>query len=301
MQKITPFLWFNHQAEEAVTFYTSIFQNAKMGSIMRYSPEAAKASGMPVGSVMTVDFELCGQQFAALDGGPVFQFTPAVSLFVNCETEEQIDALWGKLSEGGGKVLFEFGKYAFAEKYGWLNDKYGVSWQLMLNDKKQSIAPALLFVGERYGKAEEAINYYMSVFDDSKLSFISRREKDMEGEIKGTVEYASFQLEGQDFVAMEGKKGHTFDFTSAISFVVNCQTQEEVDAFWDKLSADPNGGQCGWCTDKFGVSWQVVPTILTKYLGDKDPEKSRRVMQAMLQMKKIDIAALEKAYKGGAA
>src|SRR3989338_5974020 len=126
MQKITPFLWFDGNAEEAAAFYASIFERSKVGSVTRYDEAAAKASGRPEGSVMTVAFELCGQAFAALNGGPVFHFTPAVSFFVNSETEEEIDALWSKLSDGG-TVLMEFDKYPFAEKYGWLNDKYGVS------------------------------------------------------------------------------------------------------------------------------------------------------------------------------
>src|SRR5213592_2991064 len=152
MQKITPFLWFDDQAEEAVKFYTSVFKNSKIGRILRYSEEAAKASGQPPGSVLTVEFEIEGQKFVALNGGPVFKFN------------------------------------------------------------------------------------------------------------------------------------------ESISFVVNCETQEEVDYFWKKLTAD--GGQesqCGWLKDKFGVSWQIVPTILPELLSDKDAAKSQRVMQAMLEMVKLDI------------
>ena len=158
MQKITPFLWFDDQAEEAVKFYTSVFKNSKIGRILRYSEEAAKASGRPAGSVLTVEFEMEGQKFVALNGGPLFKFN------------------------------------------------------------------------------------------------------------------------------------------ESISFVVNCETQEEVDYFWEKLTAD--GGQesqCGWLKDKFGLSWQVVPTVLIDMLHDKDSEKSERVMHAMLQMKKIDINKLKKA------
>src|SRR5205809_415003 len=158
MQKIAPFLWFDNQAEDAVKFYVSIFGNSKIGSITRYEEEAAKASGRPKGSVMTVAFELAGQEFVALNGGPLFKFT------------------------------------------------------------------------------------------------------------------------------------------EAISFVVNCETQDEVDHYWNKLTV--NGGQevqCGWLKDKFGLSWQIVPTILPKLLADEDKNKSKKVMEAMLKMKKIDIAALQHA------
>jgi predicted 3-demethylubiquinone-9 3-methyltransferase (glyoxalase superfamily) len=160
MQTITPFLWFDHQAEEAVNFYASIFKRSKTGSIARYDEEAAKASGRPVGSVMTVAFELDGQEFIALNGGPLFKFT------------------------------------------------------------------------------------------------------------------------------------------EAISFVVNCETQEEVDHYWEKLSGGGQQVQCGWLKDRFGVSWQVVPRILSEMLQDRDREKSKRVMAAMLKMKKIDVEALRTAYEG---
>src|SRR5213594_4540472 len=158
-QKISPFLWFDHQAEDAVNFYVSIFKNSKIGSVTRYAEEAAKASGRPKGSVMTVAFELNGQEFVALNGGPIFKFTEAVSFIVNCETQAEVDRLWEKLSEGGEK------------------------------------------------------------------------------------------------------------------------------------------GQCGWLKDKYGLSWQIVPTVLSKMLQDKDARKSERVMSALLQMKKLDIKRLEQAFR----
>ena len=161
MQKITPFLWFDGQAEEAVNFYTSLFKNSKIGRILRYTEEAAEASGRPVGSVLTIEFEIEGQKFVALNGGPLFKFNESVS------------------------------------------------------------------------------------------------------------------------------------------FVINCETQEEVDYFWGKLTAD--GGEesaCGWLKDKFGLSWQVTPTLLIDMLHDKDPEKAERVMNAMLEMQKIEISKLKAAYDG---
>jgi len=160
MQKITPFLWFDHQAEEAVKFYTSIFKNSRIGKIARYGEEAEKIAGRPKGSVMTVEFQLEGQEFVALNGGPHFKFT------------------------------------------------------------------------------------------------------------------------------------------EAISFVVNCQTQEEVDYYWEKLSEGGKEVQCGWLKDKYGLSWQIVPTVLGELLSDEDAAKSQRVMQAMLKMVKLDIKKLQDAYAG---
>lgn len=158
MQKITPFLWFDDKAEEAMSFYTSIFKNSKIGNVTRYEEEGAEVSGRPAGTVMTATFELDGQEFIVLNGGPQFKFTEAISFFVNCETQEEVDELWNKLSEGG----------------------------------------------------EESM--------------------------------------------------------------------------------------CGWLKDKYGLSWQIIPTALGEMLGDKDPEKAGRVMTAMLQMKKIDIETLRRAY-----
>jgi predicted 3-demethylubiquinone-9 3-methyltransferase (glyoxalase superfamily) len=146
------------------------------------------------------------------------------------------------------------------------------------------------------GNAEEAVNFYVSIFKNSKVLSFARYGDAGPGP-KGSVMTAAFQLEGQDFVALNG--GPQFKFTPAISFVVNCETQEEVDELWEKLSAGGRKDRCGWLQDKFGVSWQIVPTILSKLFQDKDPEKSKRVMQAMLQMDKLDIARLQQAYDGG--
>jgi predicted 3-demethylubiquinone-9 3-methyltransferase (glyoxalase superfamily) len=308
MQKITPFLWFDTQAEEAVDFYTSLLKNSKIGSITRYDEAGAAAAGRPKGSVMTAAFNLNGQEFVALNGGPVFKFTPAVSFIINCETEQEIDELWEKLSESA-KVLMEYGKYPFSEKYGWLNDKYGLSWQLFLSEGKveKKIIPSLMFVDNVCGKAEEAMNFYASVFSgnkgsgsarkDSKVGSIFRYGPDQKPDKEGTIMYADFTLNGQTFVAMDSAHEHNFTFTEANSIIVNCESQKEVDYYWDKLSANPKAEMCGWLKDKYGLSWQIVPTVLSKLLSDKDAKKSQRVMQAMLQMKKIDIAGLEKAYK----
>ncbi|HUC29641.1 MAG TPA: VOC family protein [Candidatus Acidoferrum sp.] len=155
----------------------------------------------------------------------------------------------------------------------------------------QKITPFLWFDNQ----AEEAMNFYTSIFKNSKVGRVSRYGDAGPGP-KGAVMSATFQLEGQEFMALNG--GPLFQFTPAVSFFVNCETQEEVDHFWEKLSAGGKQEQCGWLKDKFGLSWQIVPSILGKLLGDKDPAKASRVMQAMLQMIKLDIAALKKAAEG---
>ena len=153
----------------------------------------------------------------------------------------------------------------------------------------QKITPFLWF----NDRAEEAMNFYVSIFKNSKTVSVSRYGDAGPGP-KGSVMVAKFQLDGQDFMALNG--GPTFTFSPAVSFVVNCKTQEEVDEYWGKLSAGGATNQCGWLTDKFGLAWQVVPTALGEMLADKDRERSNRVMKAMLQMTKIDIAALRHAY-----
>lgn len=297
MQKITPFLWFDIQAEEAMPFYTSGFKDSKIISIKRYpdGPLEGPMKGME-GKVLSGVFELAGQQFMALDGGPYFKFTPATSLFVNCETEAEIDQLWAKLAERGS-ILMPFQAYPFSPKFGWLMDKYGISWQLNLGARPQKIAPCLMFVGQQHGKAEEAMKFYTSLFKNSGIEKVEYYGVDEGGEA-GRVKHAVFRLAGQDFMAMDSNLGHDFTFTEAFSFYVACESQNELDHFWNNLSADPQAEQCGWLKDRFGISWQIVPAILPELMNDPDPAKSKRVMDAILQMKKLDIEGLKRAHAG---
>lgn len=288
-QKIVPFLWFDDNAEDAAHFYTSCFKHSKMGSLSRYDEASAKASGRKEGSVMTASFQLNGQEFIALNGGPIFKFTPAISFFVNCETEEEIDELWKKFSEDG-KILMELDTYPFSKKYGWVQDKFGLSWQLNLAGATQKIIPFLMFTGQQLGKAEEAINFYASLFKNSEVINVVHNSED-----DGMVMHARFSLGGQEFMAMDSNEKHDFTFTPAISFFVNCTTQQEVDHFWNKFTEGGKEVECGWLEDKYGVSWQIVPTVLGQLLYGSDPEKLKRVMQAMLKMKKLDIETLEQA------
>ena len=163
---------------------------------------------------------------------------------------------------------------------------------------KQRITPCLWFDHQ----AEDAAHFYTSIFENSRIHGITRYDEEssrVAGRPKGSVMTVAFELDGQEFTALNG--GPDFTFTEAISLVVNCETQAEVDHFWDKLSAGGQEVQCGWLRDRFGVSWQVTPTVLLEMLQDRDPEKARRVMAAMLQMKKISIEPLKRAYEGRAA
>jgi predicted 3-demethylubiquinone-9 3-methyltransferase (glyoxalase superfamily) len=196
----------------------------------------------------------------------------------------------------------ELGEYPFSEKFGWTQDKYGLSWQVMFKGDRKiepKIIPTLLFVGEQCGKAEAAIRFYASIFNDSRVGDIDRYGKGEGPDQEGTVKLAAFTLEGQVFWAMDSALDHKFAFNEAVSFMVLCANQEEIDYYWNRLTAD--GGQqsmCGWLKDKFGVSWQVAPAGLDEMLRDPDKEKVERVTNAFLRMKKFDIAELKKAYQG---
>ncbi|HSV86087.1 MAG TPA: VOC family protein [Levilinea sp.] len=300
MQKISPYLWFTDKAEEAMNFYVSLYDNSRLVEIFYY-PEGVEDEHMQgmQGKVLNGIFELAGQRFMALDGGPYFQLNPSISFFVHCQDEEEIDRLYARLSPGGADLM-PLQQYPFAEKYVWLQDRYGLTWQLMLDrgEVTQKIRPAMMFVGEQAGKAEEAMSFYSSLFVDSGIEMVSRYASGGVDQ-EGTVNHARFNLHGQGFIAMDSAFEHEFTFNEAISFYVDCASQSEVDSLWQQLSAVPEAEQCGWVKDRFGVSWQIVPSRLGELIKDPDPLKSRRVMEAMLKMKKIEVDALERAYQGG--
>ena len=301
-QKITPFLWFDSQGEEAANFYVSTFHKSRVGNMTRYAKAGFDVHHMPEGSVMTTEFEIEGMRFVALNGGPVFKFNPSISFLVACNQKEEVDILWSKLSQDGGPTIMVLGSYPMSERYGWLQDKYGLSWQVMfVKDRviKQKIIPTLMFSEGQSGKAEAAVNLYTTVFHNSAIDHIMRYVKGEEPDKEGTVKHAGFTLEGQEFAAMDSARVHNFSFNEAISFMVECQTQKEIDHYWERLTA--NGGQegvCGWLKDKFGVSWQVAPKVLNEMLRGSDPDKVARVTNAFLKMKKFDISELRKAYRG---
>ncbi len=294
MQKITTHLWFDTQAREAAEFYTTVFPNSSIKS-------KTKLNDTPSGSVDIVSIEVCGHQFIMMSAGPLFKFTPAVSFAVSSNSKEEVKRLWRALIEGG-MALMELGEYPFSEKYGWLQDKFGLSWQIMYagdQDISHKITPTMMFVGDVCGKAEEAIDFYASVFHHSHVGYKLPYAAGEEPDVAGTLKYGAFTLEGSEFAAMDSARTHNFTFNEAISFMVHCDTQEEIDYYWDRLTAVPESEQCGWLKDRFGFSWQIVPTAMNKMMENSDPEKIARVTQAFLQMKKFDIAKLQEAAAEG--
>lgn len=302
MQVITPHLWFDKEAREAARFYTAIFPNSRITNTTTIHEVPT-----PTGDCDIVSFALSGQPFMAINAGPLFKFNPSISFIVNFDpsrdknARENLDALWGELSQGG-TALMPLDTYPFSERYGWIQDKYGLSWQLILANpeggERPAIVPSLLFVGGVAGRAEEAVNFYLSVFKNSKRGIVARYGQGREPDKEGTIMFSDFMLAGQWFAAMDSAWEHKFAFNEAISLLIPCETQEEIDYYWEKLSADPKAEQCGWLKDEYGLSWQVWPTAMGEMMATGTPGQIARVTAAFLPMKKFDIAALQRAYRG---
>lgn len=292
MQKIVPHLWFDKEADEASKFYMSLFENSKLLS-------RTTLHDTPSGTAELITIELAGQEFMLISAGPYFKFTPAVSFLIACNTIEEVEMLWSKLISGGG-ALMPLDFYPFSERYGWVIDRYGLSWQVMYmgnNEIIQKITPTLMFVGEQCGKTEEAIQFYTDLFPSSKIDNILQYGEDAPPNKPGTIQHMEFTLDHQRFAAMDSAFDHQFSFNEAVSFVVNCDTQDEIDYYWSRLSAVPEAEQCGWLKDKYGFSWQITPTIMNDIMRENNPDKIKKVTETFLKMKKFDIAELIRAYE----
>ncbi len=287
MQKIIPHLWFDTQAVEAAKFYTSLFEDSKIIS-------TTVIKDTPSGDCDIVSFGIMGFEFMSISAGPIFSINPSISFHVKCKTVEEVDSIWEKLLPDG-KVMMELDEYPFSKRYGWIQDKFGVSWQIIYAEGEftQRIIPVLMFTKDAYGKTEEAINYYAEVFPNSSATVLAKYPANVSPDKEGTVMYSQFILNGIEFGAMDSAQEHDFTFNEGVSFIVNCKDQEEIDYYWEKLSAVPESEMCGWCKDKFGVSWQVGPENMEELMA-KNPEKTTPVM---LSMKKLIISELEEAGK----
>lgn len=272
---IYPCIWFDNNAMEAAELYCSAF----------------KGSVITADNQMVVMIESSGQKFMLLNGGPLFVLNPSISFIVVCDTEEEIDNAWNLLLDGG-KVLMPLDKYEWSNKYGWLQDRYGVNWQLSYNVPAmigQKFTPTLMFTGDQSGKAEEAIKFYTSLFEGSGTVLIARYTKD-DNDVEGIIKHSQFMLRNRIFAAMDSTLMHGFRFNEALSFVVECDSQKEIDYFWNNLTREGEESQCGWLKDRYGVSWQIIPSVLNELMSD--PAKSERVVSAFMKMKKFDIEKL---------
>jgi len=291
MPEIAPHLWFDTQAVEAATFYTSLLPKSEVVAVRTLRDT-------PSGDCDVVAFTMAGQPFQAISAGPLFQLNPSISFVINCETPGEVDELWSKLSDGS-TTLMPLDGYPFSERFGWLNDRYGLSWQIMHTASvTQKIVPSFLFVGDVCGRTEEAVDFWTSVFENTKVDHVMKRGPGQEPEKEGSVLHAGFTLEGYEFAAMDSALDHQFAFNEAVSLVVLCDSQDEIDRYWNALSAVPESEQCGWLKDRFGVSWQIVPRAMEKMMQDADEPTLARITQAFLPMKKLEIATIEKAYAG---
>jgi predicted 3-demethylubiquinone-9 3-methyltransferase (glyoxalase superfamily) len=281
---IFPCLWYDGDAKESAEFYCKIFE----GKITADTP-------------VVLNVELFGQKLMLLNGGPHFEKNASVSFMVMCETEDEVQKYWDQL-EDGGIVLMALDSYPWSKKYGWIRDKFGVTWQLYLGEKKseQRIIPTLMFIHQNNGKAMEAMELYTEIFPNSKIESVLKYGEGVNGEnheVPENVQHAHFEIDGYFLFCMDNSYDHKFDFNEGISMVIMTENQEETDHLWSSLTAD--GGResmCGWLKDKFGMSWQIVPKRLIELMGDSDQQKAQNVVQAMMKMQKIVIKDLEEAY-----
>lgn len=298
IQKIRPCLWFDNQAEEAINFYVSVFPNSEISLVKKWPEKTPFPSeSTKPGTIQQGEFNLDGCQFCAFDAGPMFKFNPSVSFFAVFETDNEVDIVWNKLIEGG-EALMPLESYDWSERYGWVTDRFGLSWQLMkgeLSDVGQRITPLIMYSGAQRGNAEEAMNHYISIFKNSSSNGVAKYEANDPGP-EGMVKHAQCRLAGQTFMVMDNGTKNDIPFTEAISFLVNCKDQTEVDHFWDTFTEEGNESVCGWLKDKFGVSWQIIPEFLSEKMKENKPEKEQKLMAAISQMKKLDVAKLKEAY-----
>ncbi|MDP2814144.1 MAG: VOC family protein [Erysipelotrichaceae bacterium] len=293
MHKIIPHLWFDTQAIEAVNFYISLFSGSEIDGI-------TVIKDTPSGDCDFVNFTLAGHTFSAISAGPYFTLNPSISLAVAFEQEKELCEVWEKLSEDG-EPLMPLQEYPFCPLYGWIQDRFGLSWQLMLlrpGDITHKIIYSFLFSQAHNGLSEAAAHYYMDVFEEGELNMLEYYEPNEVSPTNAKVKYLNFNIVGEQFSMMDNAYDTKYDFNEGFSFMIMCENQAEIDYYWEKLSHNPEAEQCGWCKDRFGVSWQIVAANWDEVLFKGTEEEKARVTEAFLQMKKFDLAQLERARKG---
>lgn len=265
--KLHPCIWCNNNANEMAEFYLSVFPDAEIAEENE--------------TVVMLNIE--GQRFMLLNGGDYAKPNPSVSMMFLSPDSGLIDELWYKFLHGG-KIFMEKNSYDWSTNYGWIEDKYGVSWQLYTGPSEhiiQTIVPTLMFTKSNNGKAREAAAYYRSVFPGSSERGIMENEN-------GGVAHGEFIILDYLIMMMDGGEAHEFSFDEGVSLVVNCEDQDEIDRYWNELTS--NGGsesQCGWLKDKYGISWQIIPQNILQLLENPG------AMDAMMKMKKIEIKDLK--------
>lgn len=280
-QVITPAIWCDGTADEAAQFYADVFRDASI------------AEQVP-GIAATVSIH--GFKLSLINGGNQYAPNPSISCILNFDPllfggEEQarayLDELYKRLSTGG--VLMELGEYPFSPRYAWVRDRFGMTWQLMLTDPdgdpRPFVIPSFMFGGTNHANAEEATDAWIALFDNSRRGVLYRYEEG--GPLDaGTVMFTDFTLRGTWMAATDSGTFHDFTFTPGVSIIVSCRDQEEIDRYWAGLSAVPEAERCGWCVDRWGVSWQVVPHNIAELMADA------ATRDKILHMGKIDLTKL---------
>ena len=291
MQTIIPHIWINRVADDATEFYLSALPDTRVVERWTYPEEGLldfqeEFAGEP----LTVEFDIGGYRLAMINAGDEFTPTPAISFFLNFDPSQRDDArgdldrTWARLTDGG-QVLLELGEYPFSPHYGWVADRYGVNWQLMLTDPEGEprpfVIPNLMFCGPAQNKAQEAVDFYASVFPEAQVG----NRVHYEGSTDSVI-FSEFQIRGEWLTAMDSAVEQPFTFTPGISLLFNARGQEEIDHLWNALSAVPEAEQCGWLQDRYGVSWQIAPDNLNELL------ERPGAYAHLMEMKKIVIAEL---------
>lgn len=297
MLAIKPHLWFSQSAKQAAEFYASFMPDAAVNYTNHFP--------MGGGECEIVEFTIAGQSFFGISAGQGIGINPSISFMINFDPSRDpdaarhIDEIWSKLTEKG-KVHMPLDSYPFSKRYGWVEDKYGISWQLMLTnpegEERPVIIPSLMFTEPVTGRANEAIDFYCSIFKDGKRGTTAPRPVDMGPDKAGTLMFADFYIDQTWFAAMDSALQHGYNFNDAVSLLIPCETQEEIDHYWQALTTDGQPGQCGWLKDKYGVSWQVASTVMFDAFKKGSPEQIARVTESFMTMKKVDMATLQRAY-----
>jgi predicted 3-demethylubiquinone-9 3-methyltransferase (glyoxalase superfamily) len=273
---IYPSVWCNNNATEMADFYAGIFPDAKITD----------------SNAIVVMLEISGQNLMLLNGGDMFRPNPSISLMYLTTSQGEVEKLYAALKEGG-TTLMPLDEYPFSRKYAWVEDRYGVSWQLYTGQEEhiiQKLVPTIMFSGMNNGKAEEAVGFYTSLFAGSRPGGMLRYTGS-EGEIAGNIQHGEFVINDYLLMVMDSSDPHAFDFTEGVSLVVLCDDQAEIDKYWSGLiSGGGEESMCGWLKDRYGVSWQIVPSMLDELMA-----RSPRVTEELMKMKKLDIRKLQEA------
>ncbi|MFT3715567.1 MAG: VOC family protein [Gordonia sp. (in: high G+C Gram-positive bacteria)] len=296
MQKIVPNIWFDGNAEEGAEFYASVLPKTTGSVIARYPTDGLLDFQKPLaGKPLTAAVDIDGYRIILINAGDEFTPNESISFMLNFDPSVDpdargtIDRVWDGLADGG-QVVKELGEYPFSPRYGWVRDRFGVTWQLILTnpdgDPRPFVMPSLLFCGDAQNQAKPFIRQYTSLFDDSRIGMVVDYTTAAGPVRADSVMFGDFTLAGQWFTAMDSLDEKDFTFSCGVSLQVNCADQAEIDRLWDAISAVPDAERCGWCADRFGMSWQIVPADLGAHMTGPDS------YAALMGMKKIVIADL---------